>query len=566
MIITKDNYNQCWLGKYYDAILKKEIIVGLEIYEEVSNLINDLDNARYIYDTRDADIRIDFMQNCIRLTKDPYYGKLMQLQLFQKAWIEAFYSFKFADSGLDRFTETLLLISRKNGKSELCSALLLTEFILGGTGLDIVCGSNDDLQADILYQACDKMRLMIDPDNVDTWRNQKGLTCLINDNHIYKLSERKRNKEGYNISVAVLDEVHEMKDNTLYKPIEQSTGTKERYKIIIITTEGFVNEGFLDKLLIEYRGIVSGEDTSYKGERRLPWLYTQDSEKEVWDVDEHGFSKLWQKSNPSLGAIKTFTYLRDQVDGARKNKADRAFVLSKDFNFKVSNSTAWLELSDYMYDLPMPEIDSTFIAVGGVDLSEVSDMTSAKVLLTRKGDRNKYILSHYWIPASKLEKSDDSDAGARYLEWEKQGLLTICQDNKIDLTLVADWFYNICEKHNIQLYRIGYDRKFKTDWVNRMEFYGWRDKVELIEIIQSPERLTDHIYQVEADLKYKYIVGLNDIDKWCLGNATLKVNSFGKVLLGKMNNRPAYRKDGADSLVIAEATYDLFRVDITNMQ
>ena len=51
-------------------------------------------------------------------------------------------------------------------------------------------------------------------------------------------------------------------------------------------------------------------------ERTLPWLYTQDSEREVWE-DE----KSWMKSNPSLGIVKKWSYLREQVDIARVSKA-----------------------------------------------------------------------------------------------------------------------------------------------------------------------------------------------------------------------------------------------------
>ena len=66
-------------------------------------------------------------------------------------------------------------------------------------------------------------------------------------------------------------------------------------------------------------------------ERTLPWLYTQDSELEVWQ-DESS----WPKSNPTLGIVKKWDYLREQVDAAKKSKADRIFVLSKDFNIKQS--------------------------------------------------------------------------------------------------------------------------------------------------------------------------------------------------------------------------------------
>lgn len=564
MIVTKDNLEQSWLGKYWNDIQSGKTIVGYEMYLNLKNLIDDLDNDRYYYDTKDADVRIDFIENCVRLTKDPFYGKLMKLQTFQKAFIEVFYGFKFAHNGIDRFTETLYLIARKNGKSELCSALALTEMILGGSGLDIVCGSNDESQASILYEACDTMRLMIDPDEVDTWRNQKGLRCMITNNKLYKMSERQRNKEGYNISIAIIDEVHEMANNKLYKPIQQSTGVKERYKIFIITTEGFVNGGFLDELLIDYRKVLRKRETGYKAERRLPWLYTQDSEKEVWDVDDDGYSKMWMKANPGLGTIKKYDYLREQVDGARNSLMERPFVLSKDFNFKVNNSEAWLLRETYMYDIEF-KLEGRYVGIGAVDLSETTDMTSAKIYLYRKDDKKKYVLSHYWIPSSKLNSSADEETGARYMEWAQQGLLTIQDGNKLDLGAVADWFFEMTQKYNIYLYKTGYDRKFKTDWVNRMEYYGWVDREDLIEIIQTPERLHDHILQVGSDLEYRVIVGLNEIDKWCLGNASKKIYPNGKILLTKMDNKPSYRIDGALSLVIAEATSDLYMSDIKNL-
>ena len=89
-----------------------------------------------MYDTSKAHQIIDFMENCIRLTKAPFYNVPMKLMLWQKAWIEALYSFKMFDKDLnkyvDRFTETLLLIARKNAKSETSSALCDTEFLIGG--------------------------------------------------------------------------------------------------------------------------------------------------------------------------------------------------------------------------------------------------------------------------------------------------------------------------------------------------------------------------------------------------------------------------------------------------
>ena len=411
-----------YLEEYYKKCRAGEIVVGAELMTELEKLIQDIDDE-YIYDTTSADVRIDFIENCIRLTKSPFYGQPFKLELFQKAFISVLYGFKMKD-GTDRFQRAIFLIARKNGKSELCSALLLTEMIIGGHGLDIVCSSNDDLQADILYSACDTMRLMIDPESVDTWRNQKNIRCLITDNKIFKLSDKTRNKEGRNIDVAVIDEVHEMKDNVIIKSIEQSQSLKINPKLILITTEGFVNDGFLDNELIRARAILNGEITNDVSKRYLVWLYTQDSENEVWIGNRE--NKLWQKSNPTIGKIKRWQYLEGQIDVARESKADRVFVMSKDFNIKQSNSAAWLlpETYDYEETFNLEDFKNA-LCLGAVDIAETTDLTSAKMLFMKKDSPKKYIYQMYFIPEGKLYKSDDKSAGAKYEKWARAGKLRI---------------------------------------------------------------------------------------------------------------------------------------------
>lgn len=195
-----------YLEQYYEGCKDGTHVVGMELMMELERLMEDMHGDEYLYDTTEADMRMGFIEGCVRLTKSPYYNKPMVLLPFQKAYISALYGFKIVDEAtkavVNRFQRSLFLIARKNGKSELCSALLLTDMLIGGEGRDIVCSSNDDAQADILYQACDTMRLMFDPDSMDTWRNQKNIRCKINDNKIFKLSDRTRNKEGRNIDLA----------------------------------------------------------------------------------------------------------------------------------------------------------------------------------------------------------------------------------------------------------------------------------------------------------------------------------------------------------------------------
>ena len=564
MILHTNGY----LEEYREAIRRGEIIAGLELITELDNLLQDMNDDRYIYDTRDADLRIDFMEHCIKLTKSPFYGKPMILMLWQKAFISASFGFKMANQtytdaagnkkNVDRFKKIILLIARKNTKSETCSGLTLTESIVGNEGADLVCSSNDDLQASILYDAIETMRQLIDPDQLDTSKNQRYIHIKPTNSKIFKLSDRTRNKEGRNIDFAVIDEIHEMKTNVIIKSIEQSQSLKDNPKLIEITTEGFVVEGALDDELKTARAIINGEDDGVSAERTLPWLYTQDSESEIW-TDETS----WFKSNPSLGTVKRWDYLREQIDKARKSKADRIFVLSKDFNIKQNSVQAWLNTEDFKYKAVFDlEKFRGALCLGAVDLSETTDMTSARVLMMKPDDRTKYIYQHYWIPESKLSSADDKQAGAKYKDWAKDGLLTICEGNDIDLSQVADWFYNIYKEYGLRLYKCGYDVKFSKDFLRRMDEYGFETEI----IIQNKITLSNAMKLVESDLKAQYInYNENEIDAWCLGNAAMEMDNVGNVQAVKIAGQPGKRIDGAVTLIIVYEMYRRYRSEFKTM-
>ena len=190
-----------FLIEYKERIDAGEIIAGRELRKELKNLVEDLKNDEYYYDRKDALLRIDFIENCIRLTKSPFYGKPMELMLWQKAFIEALYSFKMQkdlkDRGkvIDRFKKALLMISRKNGKSETLSAIANSEFITGMPGADIVCSSNDDSQASIAYDAIDAMRRLYDPRDVDSKKNQRFILNKVSNTRVWKISEKTQSFE-----------------------------------------------------------------------------------------------------------------------------------------------------------------------------------------------------------------------------------------------------------------------------------------------------------------------------------------------------------------------------------
>lgn len=535
-----------YLEQYREAIRAGEIIAGQELIHLLDKLLEDLKNPKYYYDTSEAYIRIEFIEHFCLHSKSPFYGQPFKLMLWQKAFIEIVYSFHVSETKRQRFKKIILLIARKNGKSTLCAALAFAELMIGNSGSDIVCSSNDDNQANIIYLEINTMREMFDVHNKMTWKNQQCIKNLKNRSKVFKLSDRTRNKEGRNIDFGIVDESHEMKDNTIGKSIEQSQSLKINPKFFNITTEGFINDGYLDNELTYARAVLYDE---IEDDTLLPVLYTQDSEQEVFQDP-----KTHQKSNPSLYEVKQPSYIQEQLNKAKFNKADRMFTLAKDFNIKQNNAQAWLMKEDYTYKAVFNIEDfRNAVCLGAVDLSETTDLTCAKILLMKPGDKTKYVYTKYFIPESKIENNADRNAGADYLEWAKQDLIEATEGNDNDLTKVADWFYSLYKNYGITLLKCGYDQRFAKDFLNRMEDYGFECEM----VLQNRNVLSNPMKLVEADLKSQILnYNENPIDAWCFSNASVSMDNLGQIMAVKINNQKEKRIDGAVTTIIL---YEMFR-------
>lgn len=544
-----------YLQEYYDAIHNGKVIVGYWVRKEVDNLIEDLKNPRYIYDTKEAHKRIAFQEKYALQSKAPFHMKPLNLMLWQKAFWEALYSFKIRKTGLRRFREALLVVARKNGKTTMFAGDGFTDLMIGEGGNDICCASNDDRQCRLIWKEIASMRSHLDPKKELTSQNLAEIRNDYKNITIFRLSSKTQNKDGFNIDKTYLDESHDIKEEEGTSEIAEacwrSMSTKHQPLFMNCTTQGFNRGCYLDKKIEAAKAIINGERDN---ERMLPFIYEQDSESEVWQ-DEAS----WEKSNPSIRyGVKNIEQLRSDIEDARYDKGTRIHMLCKDFNIPQNTATSWLMLEDYNYEQEIYSLNDFkgCIALAAVDLSETTDLTNCKLLFMKAGDDKKYIFSHYWIPQSKLENADDKKAGAKYQEWAKKGLMTICEGNDNDLTLVADWIADLKKKYNIRIFKCGYDVRFARDFINRMDYYGIETEV----IQQNPAVMSNPMKLVEADLKSRIInYGSNPIDKWCLANASIQVNNLGQILCVKDANQRNKRIDGAVTLIILYATLQRFR-------
>ena len=264
-----------------------------------------------------------------------------------------------------------------------------------------------------------------------------------------------------------------------------------------------------------------------------------------------------------LGVVKKKEALRNELEKSKTSKSKRMHTLCKDFNIKQNTAQSWLMYEDYNYEqepFNLEDFRGSF-CLGAVDLSATTDLSNAKIMLGKPNDKRKYIYSHYWIPESKLQDSNDKEAGAKYEEWARKGLLTICEGNEIDISQIADWFYSLYKDYNIKTYVTGYDQRFSKTFIDRMNDYNFET-----EMILQGKVLSNAMKLVEADLKDRTInYNNNEMDKWCLGNSAIEMDNLGNIMCVKIKNQASKRIDGAVTLIILYEVYRRYRSEFNKI-
>ncbi|MFR1823671.1 MAG: terminase large subunit [Clostridium saudiense] len=577
-MITNNILEKSWILKYIDLIDDEEIIVGEELYLQLEKLKKELTDPIYQnimnikIDFEASEKRIKFIENECKHFEAPHAGKPFILEIFQKAFVEAIFAIKIYDEEVGRYIrkyqDILFLVGRKNGKTPLIGAICLSEWFCGEMGKKILCASNDYEQAGLMFDAINSMREESRTLEKVTRKNLKGIYfgnpktkkkkgkfSYQNKGSIRKLSAKSGAKEGRNIGIGAVDEVFEMEDDTLVMPIRQALSTQDEPLYFELTTEGFTQDGYLDKRLIEARKVLNGEK---QNERWLIWLYTQDCEEEVWE-DETS----WQKSNPGIGKIKKWSFLRRMIEEARDSSSTKAFVLAKDFNVKQNNAQAWLSNKVIENELEANIEDfKGKIGIGAADLSETNDLTNARILFYDPKTKSKTTFSKYFIPESKLRDMEDGETKNRFREWIKDGYIHECEGNEVEQSDVVEWFVMLYKKYKIKTFLTGYDKWQAKAFKSGMEDYGFD-----VEKIGQAFELSSAMDKVEADLKDNLLnYAQNPVDIMCLKNVSAKWKSDGtKRAPVKVQGKPDNWIDGAVTILIAYETLNRYKKDYTDI-
>lgn len=534
--------------KYHALMETGDIVVGKKIwtvYDHLAKMVKAKDQE-YYYDPARGDHVIRFFEQYLRHSKGKFGGKRVQLELWQKAMLSAQYGFVDID-GLRKHQRTILIVGKKNGKSFLSSGeglyLLAAD---GEAGPEVYAVATKREQAKIIWDESVRMRNKSPSLKKRTKATINELRCAANEGVFKALASDSNTMDGLNVHGALMDEIHQWRNGRpLYNIIADGVSAREQPMILITSTAGTVREDLYDEIYDECDMIINGygEPDGYKDDRTLPLIYELDDRKEFTD------DKAWIKANPNLGVSKSHVYLKEKVDRAVQNSAFVKNVLTKEFNIRETSTESWLDYKDLnnteTFDLK--KLKPRY-GIGGLDLSNTTDLTCATVLFKVPEDDRFYVIQMYWLPEDLLEQRIKEDK-IPYDKWLQQGWLRVTPGNKIDYKEVTHWFEEVQNNMDIYIFKIGYDSWNSKYIIDDIEDRFGKTVPE--PIIQGPKTFSSPMNSFKADISARLVVyNNNPVLKWCLSNAAIKTDTNDNIALVKTSN-PKRRIDGVASLMDA---------------
>ena len=544
-----------YILEYWNKIKLGEISVSKRVYKTYAHIVQMLESPPegYHFNIERAQRVIDFIEHFCHPSKGAAAKKPLQLMLWQKALLQSVYGF-VDDDGNRLIKEVFLTVARKNGKSAIASALSLYHLTKDGEqGPEVYCYAGKKDQAKIVWNESVKMIKKSPALNKRLQCRVNTIRCDGNAGDFRPLASDSGTLDGLNCSFAVSDECHQYTaQNGMYDIIRDSMSAREQPLMFIVTTAGFVREGFWDSKLKECDRIHRGyEDGSYIDNRTLFFVYQLDSEDEVWD------ESTWIKANPGIDVIKKRNDLQEKIEKARADRSLLNNLLTKDFDIPMSNKTAFFNMSDLnhaTHDIKQLKPD---YFIGGVDLSRTTDLTSASIIYRLPNDDTIYVDSMSWMPEDTLK--EHLQDGVPYETWIQQGWLRLCRGNLINDQDVVDWLYSHVTENDCYMYRTGYDRYSAGHFIQEMSStFGEKS---LIAVAQGSKTLSQPMEISKKLFEQKKInYNNNPLFAWCMLNVEAKTDAGGNIQ--PMKNRDLnVRIDAYASFLNAFVVYNDYLED-----
>lgn len=538
-----------YVKEYYEKIKSGEILACEEIKTVYERFVKEMDDNSFpfYFDESIGNHAIEFIETFCKHYQGEHAGELVKLELFQKAFVQSLFGWLERDTGLRRFREYFFEVSRKHGKSFLSACI--AAYVLaadGEDGAEVYSAATKLDQAKIIYNATKNIVDQSAELSALVKSTREGLYFKMTRSLMKPLPNESKSLDGLNIHFAALDEIHEQRDRNMYDVLRQGMKARRQPIIGCITTSGFYREGLYDNLHEYACDVAKGVK---KDDRLLPLVYKLD------DVEEWTNPKCWIKANPGLGTIKSYVQFADDVERAKQDASYLPTLLVKDFDMKQNEKSAWMPLETIINEtkINMEYLKNSY-AIGGCDLSATTDLTCATLLIRKPDDNCVYVLQHYFLPQSKIDKLEQTQSKeAPYKLWEEQGWLTINEGAAVDYSNVTKWYKKMVDVYDIRPLWICYDRALAGYWVPEMIDYGF----EMEKTAQGPYTWSQPMKEMGAAFEEHIVIyDNNPILRWCLANTAQKAqNKDGIETIQPLKIQQKRRIDGTVSLLNAWVGY-----------
>ena len=379
-----------YIYEYYDGISSGNITVGKWVRLLYEYIVKGLQEGLFTFNAKKANKAIRFIENFCHHCEGR--TDLLKLELWQKAAVSVMFGIVEED-GTRVFREVFIVIGRKNGKTLFASAVIAYMAYLDGEyGAKIYCLAPKLDQAAIVYDNFYQM-LKKEPELAELAKKRRSDIYIEDTNTVVKpLAFNAKKSDGFNPHLVVNDEVASWRgDGGLkqYEVMKSALGARRQPLILSISTAGYENDGIYDELMKRSTAFLKGNS---KERRLLPFLYMIDDVEKWNDIEE------LKKANPNMGVSVFPDFFREEIAVAEMSASKKAEFLTKYCNIKQNSSIAWLEyqtVENAGVEKTLEDFRDCY-AVGGIDLSQTTDLTAASVVIQKDG--TLYAFTQFFMP------------------------------------------------------------------------------------------------------------------------------------------------------------------------
>nr|WP_230977021.1 terminase TerL endonuclease subunit [Proteiniclasticum sediminis] len=363
---------------------------------------------------------------------------------------------------------------------------------------------------------------------------------------IEALSKESGLDDGFRAIFASVDEIHQHRDNKIYKAMYNGTRALPETLVSMITTRGDKLNSFckeMDDYCIKIlHGVTTAEDFFVD-------IYALDPKDDIWD------EKNWIKSNPFLARTEQgMETLRTDAKTARDmGGSDLRDFLTKALNIWVNNpENGFIDVEKWAKNGTNGTLEdfrgrSCWV---GLDLSSGGDLTTLHLEFDGEGEK-VWNYSHSFMPRGRLEEHIETDL-APYDLWEQMELITVTGgsgDFKNDYKFIIKHLHDLQDAYDLTFLGIGVDPHNADGILADLEDFG----CPVLIVTQSARFLNDATVDIQLLVKsehYEYN-SANELLTWSFTNAKTVKNSFGEIKVDKEPHAKFKRIDPVDAAIDA---------------